>query len=317
MVLMLRRDEVEPLLDLPQAIDVTKAVAQEDAAGTVVRMPPFGGNGWSRRIVRVVGGGLFGLGRFGIRAGELALVFDADTSEALAIMDLPTGDLRLAASVATAAQYLAREDAHRLALIGSGTVAHAMLRGLCAVRPIDDVRVYSRSPEHRRAFAESASAEFGISVAPADAAEAAVRDADVVAAGTNAREPLVRYEWLRPGTHVSSAGLNFELDRSVYERADQFVAASPQQEIASAAPTDTPGRVTGGPISELLRDGTLSPAAIVALGTIVRGDVAPRSGPNDINVFRESRGGLGDAALAARAYDLARQRGLGTEFALR
>src|SRR4051812_1111813 len=168
MVLMLKRSEVENLLDLETAIDVTKTVVLEEVGGSVVRMPPFGGQGWSRRILRVVGGGLFGLGRFGVRAGGLAILFDADSWDALAIMDLPTGDIRLAASVGLGARYLAREDAQQVALIGSGGVAFGALRGICGVRPIAAVSVWSRTPEHRVAFAERATKAFGVPVTPVD-----------------------------------------------------------------------------------------------------------------------------------------------------
>jgi len=163
---MLKRSEVEPLLDLDEAMAVTKATVLEEVGGTAIRMPPFGGQGWKRRILRVVGGGLFGMGRFGIRAGGLAILFDADSWDALAIMDLPTGDLRLAASVGVATDYLARPEAERVTMIGSGGVAFSALRGLCGVRKVTQVDVWSRTPEHCQSFANLASAAFGITVNP-------------------------------------------------------------------------------------------------------------------------------------------------------
>jgi len=313
LVLLLRRKEAEGLLDLEQAIQATRAAVLEEVAGSVVRMQPFGGQGWSRSIVRVVGGGLFGLGMFGVRAGPLALVFDADSSKPLAIMDLPTGDIRLSASVALGAQYLARPDAHRVALVGSGGVANAVLRGLCAVRPIDTVGVWSGTPEHRESFAARASQTYKVAATAHDTPDRMLAETDIVAVATNAHEPLVRFDQLRPGTHVTSSGLNFELDASVYTGANQLVATSRQQEIGDATPAYAPGRVTGGPIWDLLSSGALTNESIVELGAIVRGDVAARNGPSDINVYRESRGGVGDAALASRVYEIARERGLGTE----
>ena len=49
------------------------------------------------------------------------------------------------------------------------------------------------------------------------------------------------------------------------------------------------------------------------LGSIISGDVAPRNGPADITLFRESQGGVGDIALANYVYETARARGLGVE----
>jgi len=129
--------------------------------------------------------------------------------------------------------------------------------------------------------------------------------------------PLVRFDQLRPGTHVSSSGLIMELDESVYRNADQLVTTSRQQEIDSVTPVNTPGIVAGGPIWDLLSSGQMAETDLVELGDLVAGKIEPRRGPNEINVYVESRGGLGDTALASRAYDLALERGLGTEIQLK
>jgi ornithine cyclodeaminase/alanine dehydrogenase-like protein (mu-crystallin family) len=82
-------------------------------------------------------------------------------------------------------------------------------------------------------------------------------------------------------------------------------------------PSNTPGTVEGGPIWDLMQEGALTEESIVDLGEIVSGKVPARNGPNEVNVFLESRGGIGDVALASRVYDIARERGLGTEIDLR
>jgi ornithine cyclodeaminase/alanine dehydrogenase-like protein (mu-crystallin family) len=314
MVLLLRRQEADGLLDLEQAIELTNAAVLEEVAGTTLHMSPFGGSGWARRIMRVTGAGLYGFGRLGIRASSLTLLFDINDGTPLAIMDLPIAEVRLAASAGLAARHLARPNARRVGLIGSGSIALPMLQGLCAVRPIEAVDVYSRTPEHRTSFAEHAGHELGIPVAAKDDATAVMEKADILAVATNARAPVVTYEQLQPGTHVTSFGLVGELDGSVYLRADQLVAASREQEIENAQPTKTPGRITGGVLFDLLTAGSLTPESITDLGAIAHGDVAVRNGPADINVFRDSRGGVGEAAFASWVYDRARERDLGIEF---
>jgi ornithine cyclodeaminase len=62
-----------------------------------------------------------------------------------------------------------------------------------------------------------------------------------------------------------------------------------------------------------VQDGRYDPAQIVELGAILRGEVAPRNGASDITLFRDSRGGVGDIALANWAYERARDAGLGIE----
>jgi len=314
MVLLLRRDEADGQLDLEQAIELTNAAVLEEVAGTALHMSPFGGSGWARRIMRVTGAGLYGFGRLGIRASSLTLLFDINDGTPLAVMDLPIAEVRLSASAGLAARYLARPNARRIGLIGSGSIALPILQGLCAVRPIEAVDVYSRTPEHRRSFAERGGRELGIPVAAKDDAAAVIESADILAVATNARAPVVSYEKLQPGTHVTSFGLVGELDGSVYLQADQLVAASREQEIENAQPTKTPGRITGGVLFDLLTAGSLAPESITDLGAIAHGDVPARNGPADINVFRDSRGGVGEAAFASWVYDRARERDLGVEF---
>jgi thiomorpholine-carboxylate dehydrogenase len=131
----------------------------------------------------------------------MILLFRSDTGEPLAVMDgrLIT-EMRTAAVSAAVTRHLAAPESQVLALIGSGVQARAHLAALSRVRSFDEVRVWSRTQEHARRFAK----EHGVQAAPN--AEAAVRDADVVVTATDAREPIVRGAWLKPGAHVNAVG---------------------------------------------------------------------------------------------------------------
>jgi ornithine cyclodeaminase/alanine dehydrogenase-like protein (mu-crystallin family) len=130
----------------------------------------------------------------------MVLLFRPSTGKPLAVMDgrLIT-EMRTAAVSAAATKHLAAPDAHVLALFGSGIQAAAHLEALRRVRPIDEVRVWSRTAEHARRFAD----QHG---AVAMAAEDAVRGADIVVTATNAVEPIVQGAWLKPGAHVNAVG---------------------------------------------------------------------------------------------------------------
>lgn len=130
----------------------------------------------------------------------MVLLFRPDTGEPLAVMDgrLIT-EMRTAAVSAAVTNRLAAPNSHVLALLGSGVQAKAHLEALSRVREFDEVRVWSRTPEHARRFA----AEHG---AKATDAESAVRGADVVVTATNAREPILLGAWLKPGAHVNAVG---------------------------------------------------------------------------------------------------------------
>jgi len=123
-----------------------------------------------------------------------------ETGETLAVMDgrLIT-EMRTAAVSAAVTDVLAAPESRVLALLGSGVQAHAHLEALRQVRQFDEVRVWSRTPEHARRFA----AEHG---ATALDAESAVRGADVVVTATSAHEPVLRGAWLKRGAHVNAVG---------------------------------------------------------------------------------------------------------------
>jgi len=130
----------------------------------------------------------------------MILLFRAATGEPLAVMDgrLIT-EMRTAAVSAAATKYLAMPESRILAFLGSGVQAQAHLEALSHLHPYDEIRVWSRTPEHAARFA----ATHG---ATATSLEMAVRDADVIVTATNALEPILRGEWLKPGAHVNAVG---------------------------------------------------------------------------------------------------------------
>jgi len=130
----------------------------------------------------------------------MILLFRAETGDPLAVMDgrLIT-EMRTAAASAAVTSRLASPDAHILALLGSGVQANAHLEALRCIRHFNEVRVWSRNPEHARRFAQ----EQGVA---ATDAESAVRGADVIVTATGARDPILRGAWLKPGAHVNAVG---------------------------------------------------------------------------------------------------------------
>ncbi len=112
-------------------------------------------------------------------------LFRSSTDEPVAMMDgrLIT-EMRTAAVSAIATDLLARPGAHVLAILGSGVQAHSHLEALRLVRPIDDVRVWSRTAEHAQRFAQETGSR-------ALAAEAAVRGADIVVTVTSSAVPVL------------------------------------------------------------------------------------------------------------------------------
>ena len=315
MPLLLSRDELTPLLDLPKAIELIEGAHRGQAKGSIVPHAPYHIPVGANRGLRVVSGAVLDSRSVGVRLGPnsglgggdkmYALLFDSDSGELLAFMGFPFGTLRTAAVVAIAAKHMAREDARRLGLFGVGRNAFGILKGLLSVRGIEEICVSSRDAARRKNFCEEAAQRLGITVRGVDNPEQAVRGMDVVLTATNALTPIFPEDWVDPGTHVSSMGKPTELSRGLHLKAHRIVVGSQEQE------RNYNDKSAALPLVELTAEGKLSWSRIPELGELVAGLVPGRENREEINIFRESQGGYGDIAFAAWLYQEARRKGLG------
>src|SRR5438067_1532862 len=212
-MLVLTRSDVEDLLDLDALVGALARAHEELSAGAV-SMPP--------RIAATTADGLLGampayLPSAGLGCKLVTLfphntdrpthqaaivLFDPDNGSPVALIDgTYITATRTAAAAALAARLLARPNADVLAIIGTGVQARTHARAFASVREWKEIRVAGRDP----AKAEVLAAELGATPA---SFEDAIRGAGVVAAATHSAEPVVRAEWVAPGTHVSSVGYN-------------------------------------------------------------------------------------------------------------
>jgi alanine dehydrogenase len=317
LTLLLTAQDADGLLDARDAIEVTRGLVLDYLAGTTTQMAPFGGYGGKTPLPRVAAGVLYNRARMNVRGGDVSMLYDLSNRRIpIAIMAVDVLDARVSGSMGLAATYLAQPDARVLALIGSGNVARGAVLGACAARPIAEIRVFSSTAEHRGAFATWAQHATGVATVPADSLDEALAGADIIALATSTREPLIRFDQLRPGTFVVGLGSDHELDESVYLEATQLVATSRAQMLqAGGSGQSGQGSVTPrGPLARLLKQGALVPNRLADLGAIVAGDTPARNGPTDVTVYLDARGGVADTALVSAIYDRARERGRGTDF---
>jgi ornithine cyclodeaminase/alanine dehydrogenase-like protein (mu-crystallin family) len=320
MPLLLSRDELKPLLDLNNAIELIENVHKQQANGQVVPHAPFHINVGPNKGLRVVSGAVLAERRVGVRLGPnsglgggdkmYALLFDSDSGELLSFMGFPFGTLRTAAVVAIAAKHMAREDSQRLGLFGVGRNAFGILKALLTVRPIKEIFVSSRDPERRNKFCAEGEQLLGIAVRGVDSPEQAVRGMDVILTATNSLTPIFPEDWVDPGTHVSSMGKPTELGRGLHLKARRIVVGSQEQE------RNYNDRSAALPLVELTAEGKLSWSRIAELGELVTGLAPGRESRDEINIFRESQGGYGDMVFAAWLYEEAVKRGLGKKMEL-
>jgi ornithine cyclodeaminase/alanine dehydrogenase-like protein (mu-crystallin family) len=137
----------------------------------------------------------------------LVLLFSTENGEPLAILnDGLLQHMRVGAAAGIGARLLSRADSRRVGVIGSGGMARAALEALLAVRPIEEVRVYSRNPANREDFASEMARRFGVNVTATALAREAVRGADILLTATDSVLPVVTADWLEPGMHVVALG---------------------------------------------------------------------------------------------------------------
>jgi alanine dehydrogenase len=310
-MLVLTQADVREVLDLDRLVDALAEAHAELSAGSV-SMPPriaalvqekeallgvmpayLPSAGLACKLVT-----LFPQNRDRETHQAAIVVFDPENGTPLALMDgTYVTATRTAAGSALATRLLAREDARVLAVIGTGVQARTHADAIPRVRPIEEIRVAGRDP----AKAEELAAELGPTARAVPSYEEAIRGADVVAATTHATEPVVRREWLDPGTHVNSVGLNpsgREVDEPTV--ADATLVVESRDSALAPPPAGAPELVG------------VDPERVHAeLGELVSGARPGRTSADELTLYKSVGVAVQDAAAAALVLSAARERGIG------
>jgi alanine dehydrogenase len=226
--------------------------------------------------------------------GKLKAIIEADL----------LGQIRTGAASGVATKLLANADAHTLAVIGTGKQSRTQVAAACAVRPITQVKVFSRTAEHREAYARSVEKELGVQVLAASSVQACVAEADVVVTITNSAAPVCRSEWLAEGAHVNVAGANSHDRREVDAETVLRAAVKATDHLEQA-------KVEAGEFRELVVAGKLAWSAIRELGEFVTGKAAGRTSRSDLTLFKSLGIALEDVAFAELVYQRAIAAGVG------
>ncbi len=234
--------------------------------------------------------------------------FDPDTGAPAALMDgAYITATRTAAGSALATKLLSRPGSSVVSVIGTGVQGRSHARALSRLPGVELIQVAGRDPQKVAALSEELS-EAGIRAGAAASIEDAVRSADVVCASTHAAEPVVRREWLRPGTHVNSVGYNMagagEVDTDTVR--DSVVVVESRDAVLAAPPS---GAVE---LHRAIEAGAIKPDHIHAeLGELVTGARPGRTDETQLTLYKSVGVAVQDAAAAALVLDTARQRGIG------
>jgi alanine dehydrogenase len=307
-LLFLSQADVIRLLDLDQLLEALAGAFVELSAGRT-SVPP-------RIAARTPSGGLLGampgyIG--GVLEAKLVSVFpqnhvrglpshqglialfDENTGGPLAVMDgVAITAIRTGASAAVAAKWLARPEAAILAIIGAGVQGRSHLAVFPHIREFKEIRIASRSQEKAQALAAENPAARAVATF-----EEAVRGADVVCCCTDAREPVVKYEWFSAGAHVSSVGGTFgpEIDAQTIGAGLLFV----ESRDAVLQPPPAGAQELQG----------LKPEAVTEVGEVISGTKPGRTAPDELTVYKSTGHAVEDAAAVKLVYERAVAEGAG------
>lgn len=333
---VLSREVIIGVLDMTSVIDAVEEVYRDKAAGRTAvwpsveyRFEP------DRGVMDIRSGYVAGVGAHGAKLlnnfpgnatlglpafSGLLMIFDSATGLPQAVADASyITSMRTGAAAAIGVRALARPDASRLLLVGSGHQAIFMLAAVLTACPrFTAVDVYDPLDFARaRVFAQGAgqrlAVDFGIAAAGVrfsavpDAGQA-LGVADAVVTVTRATRPVIRADWVRPGTHFSCIGADMhgkqELDATLFATSRIFA--------------DDIGQCTRfGEMETAVQSGLITADSVHGeLGEVLAGTVAGRVRPDDVTIFDATGLALLDIACARVALERAETEGLVTRVAI-
>jgi ornithine cyclodeaminase/alanine dehydrogenase-like protein (mu-crystallin family) len=308
-MIILNHDDVERLLPMAECIEVMARALAGFQLGEWTQplrsvFPPPNANGIMAWMPAHRSGEdpIFGMKLLCVVPGNPARGLDGHQGAVL-LQDGVTGEpaaminasavtaIRTAAVSAVATRLLAREDSRILAIVGAGVQARHHLESIALVRPIDQVRVVSRTHERAAAFAEAQHPYFAGVIEAVGSVEEAVRGADIVVTATSTRTPVLEERWLSPGTHLNAVGASQrthqEIDAATVAAAALF--ADRRQSVENEA----------ADYRTALEEGLITPGHIRAeLGELLVGTAPGRASAKEITLFRSLGLAVEDIAAA-------------------
>ena len=271
------------------------------------------GRPWDRdlRILPAIVPGMGTACRLGATArghgsGVLLVYWDYETMALQCVIsDTLVHGVRSAAPDGPLTKYLARADAHTLAVIGTGRIARWAAEAAWSQRPITTMKVYSRDADHRAEFCAYMENRLSVRTVNCGSNDEAITGADIVVMATATRTPVINGAALSPGCTVIS-NTPEELDHTSVQRASRIVTTSAEEVLTHVPPWQA--------VYDLLQSGELAPkAAEDEISDIVAGRKPGRESEDDIIVCLNPGSGVHDVAGGRYVYRRAVELGIGTE----
>ena len=302
--------DVTSSIALPDAIAALERSLRLEAQGQAASMPKTHLMVGANDAMHAIGGSVAGAGLCGTKtwvnvggkSQTVLVLFSLEDGRLRAVIEATAlGQTRTAAMTGVGTNRLAPPGADELAVIGSGKQALPQVAACAAVRRLKHVRVFSRRPEARTAFADAVRKELGLKVTASASLEDAVRDAPIVTLITNATQPFFTSAMAARGAHINAMGAivpaRAEFTQDIFPRcaviAVDHVASVRElsSEFRQRFGDDEAAWRSVAPISRLIADG------------------APRPPDSDLTLFKAMGMGLSDLALAVEVLQRVERRG--------
>ncbi len=297
---LLTDDDVRDRLTPALAVSVARRCLIEAYQDVLSAPPRLRADLGAVDLVFTVGGyvdgpvGFRAYGTWPQETDQAVVVWGPDGSLLCCVLGRELGTLRTGALGGAAVDALARSDAVRVGVVGSGRQAWAQLWAVSAVRTPLAVRVFSPRAEHRERFAERADLELGVSAAAVSDARQAVRWADIVILATVSDRPVISADWIEPGAHVNTVGPK---TRAAHETPPELVDA------ARVAVSDSPAQAAA------YAEPFVTDRELQHLGAVLAGAEAGRRSEDDITLYCST--GLAGSEVAMALALTQTQEGVG------
>ncbi len=258
----------------------------------------------------------------------LILLTSIENGEPLAFLnDGVLQHMRVGADGGIGTKLMARKDAQVIGMLGSGGMSRSHMQSITCVRDIKKLQVWSPTKANREAFGEEMRSLYGIEVVVCSDPEEVYRGAHILAALTDATQPVTDGACVEPGTHVVVVGGSGAPDAATIDKIDVSLrfGNAPQpwgldefgkgmSRIVYAAMTPEIADKYMSPDAKRGGRGAVAEDRVVWLADIIEGRAKGRE--NDDQITYSERGNLQGTqfhAVAGKAYELARDAGLGHE----
>jgi len=233
----------------------------------------------------------------------IVMLFDAKHGQPLMLFDaLEITAIRTAAASAVATKLLARDDSSTLAIIGSGEQAKRHIESISLVRKIKQINIWSRKEENAKELAEKVLVQYKIPVNVSKNVQEAVGNADIICTVTSSKEPVVKEDWIAPGTHINAVGSSVpmarELDTATIIRSKLFTDC--YESIFNEA----------GDFLIPKKEGAITNEHVKAeISEVLSGSKKGRENNEEITVFKSLGIAMEDIFSAFHIYEKIRQNG--------